>query len=797
MLLWLFCFVDGVKPKPLKRVPVLIAFGVIALVCLLRYWEPDFIERLERMTFDLRARAALRFPTPAANNLGFVFIDEESAKRVALDSSLGYHFGLLWPRQVYGRLIHELSAQHARAVAFDIFFPDLRPDHPPVLMADGTTMESDAFFALQMRLASNVVLAISPDMAPPDLFFTNAVAVGDASADRDSDGVLRRAKAFRIYRRWHPAFRQLEQDPDYAVDLRQARVTRHAIVLPRAAELGDITIALDAQGNFDVADLAGEKLPAGMAAKAKPFTEVRVWHMGVWLAAIELQLDLSSANIDLAHGKITLPGHGGLRRIIPVDHEGYFFINWELPTNSRQLTREPFYALLAQDKLRLAGRTNELSSPWRGKLAVIGSSALLGNNLTDRGATAISEDTLLVSKHWNVANSIITDRFIHRSPLAIDFALITLLGITAALLTWRLRGVFASVAVALVIGGYVALAVRLYIDTRYWLPLVLPVFGACVMIYVCLLTWRVVFEQAERRRTRAVLSTIVSPKIANVLLQAEKLTLQGARREVTVLFADVRDFTEFTDASQERVAEFVRQNGLEGSAAESCFDDQARETLATINQYLGVVADIVLEHDGVWDKFIGDCVMAFWGAPNPDRRHALACVRAAIAAQRAIDDLNRQRAEENEKRRLENQARVAAGLAPRPMLAVLYLGTGINSGMVTVGLMGSEIKGVARQGNYTVFGREVNLASRLEGASGRGRVFISQSTYQHLQRDDPALASTCIRLDKPITLKGFRQPVAVYEVPWGSRQVSFPEAQPPGAASDTNSIPLCQGSNPG
>ena len=359
-----------------------------------------------------------------------------------------------------------------------------------------------------------------------------------------------------------------------------------------------------------------------------------------------------------------------------------------------------------------------------------------------------------------------TGRFIRRAPLGLDLALIAVLGSLAAALTWRLRVLSATGAVAGLIAVYVLFAVALYVETRFWLPLVLPVLGACFMTYVCLVTWRVVFEQAERRRTRAVLSTIVSPKIANVLLQAEQLTLQGARREITVLFADVRGFTEFTDASQERVAELVRQNHLDATAAEACFDEQARETLNTINQYLGVVADKVLELDGTLDKFIGDCVMAFWGDPNPDRRHATGCVRAAIDAQRAVDELNRLRAEENLKRESENQARVAAGLPPQPPLPILVLGTGINSGMATVGLMGSEVKGVARQGNYTVFGREVNLASRLEGASGRGRIFISQATYEHLQRDDPALAATCIPLDKPITLKGFRNPVPVYEVPW-------------------------------
>jgi len=111
--------------------------------------------------------------------------------------------------------------------------------------------------------------------------------------------------------------------------------------------------------------------------------------------------------------------------------------------------------------------------------------------------------------------------------------------------------------------------------------------------------------------------------------------------------------------------------------------------------------------------------------------------------------------------RSENQSRVAAGLDPKPLLPVLLLGTGINTGMANAGLMGS----VEKMKNYTVFGREVNLASRLEGLSGRGRIFISQATYEHLRRDDPALAATCV-LQDPQKVKGIAILLQVYEVPW-------------------------------
>jgi adenylate cyclase len=280
-----------------------------------------------------------------------------------------------------------------------------------------------------------------------------------------------------------------------------------------------------------------------------------------------------------------------------------------------------------------------------------------------------------------------------------------------------------------------------------------------------LVTYRVVIEQQERRRVRSVFSRIVSPEVVNELLGAEKLALGGARREVSVLFADVRGFTDLTDELQARAAKHVKQQGLTGGAAEAYFNEAARETLDTVNPYLALVADVVKQHHGTLDKYIGDCAMAFWGAPIPDDQHARHCVQAAIEAQRAILELNRQRTEQNGQLEQRNRARAAAGLPPAPSLATLTLGMGINTGYVTVGLMGSEDHLL----NFTVFGHEVNLASRLEHEAGRGSILISEATFAQLQRGDPALARRCVPL-KPVMVKGIRDAVKIYEVTWHSEE---------------------------
>jgi class 3 adenylate cyclase/CHASE2 domain-containing sensor protein len=768
-----------VKLKPVKRVPLLITLSVVALVGFIRWLHWDLFEKFECITYDMRAREALRFPHSVATNLGFVSIDEASLRYVHTNRGLGrVGFGLYWPRQIFGRLVDELKEQGAKAVAMDVIFGDLRPDHPSVEMANGRpNIDSDVFFAIQLQRASNAILAVTKDVAPPALFRTNAMALGDIETDKDSDGVLRRALAFRIYTNWHSAFRQVAADPEYGVDLDKARVEAGQVVLARSPDLGDIKIPLDQEGNFDVADIGGTDLPAGQSGKAKPFTLQRRWHMGVVLAAQELNLDLDQAQVDLAQGRIELRGPAGVVRTIPVEPDGSFYIDWCIPPERTSvLTHQPIQALLDQYLRRLKGE-GPFADVWRGKLVVVGSGAVEGNDLVDHGATPLLKDTLLVSKHWNVANSIITDRFVHRAGLGVELALIAFLGFLAGAATWEFPPFRAIGLVALVLIVYIGLAIVLYVRYRYWIPLVFPLAGG-LLANVCLLVWRVVFEQAEQRRVKSIFSKVVSPKIVNELLAAETLSLDGARHEVTVLFADVRGFTEWTDQSQERAAEHVRQHGLIGAGAEAYYDVQARETLHTANLYLGVIADVIKQQDGTVDKFIGDCVMAFWGAPTPNPKHASACVKAAIQAQRAMHDLNQMRAAENQRRQEANPGRVAAGQPELPLLPVLLLGTGINTGPVMAGLMGS---GAAESEslNYTVFGREVNLASRLEGASGRGRIFIGERTLEHLQREDPALAATCIARD-PLTLKGFRAAIKVYEVPW---QKIEGEPQKPSAAT--------------
>ncbi|MBI3875522.1 MAG: adenylate/guanylate cyclase domain-containing protein [Verrucomicrobia bacterium] len=685
-------------PSRRKLIPAGIALVVLALVCAVRLlpakWDFSLFERLELMTFDWRARIALKeslrhLDGGATNEIGVVLVDDSTLRKLN-ERDARYFWPL--PRKLHGQLVHELTAQGAEAVLFDMSFIDLQPDYAETRekIPGKGEMSSDEAFAWQMAQAGSVVLYLPGDRRAqgqvPDLFRTNAAAVGHASKFKDPDDIFRRVPLFFD----HPV-------------------------------------------------------------------NGRVWAMSIVAAARHLRLDLDKAVVE--RNRVILRGPGGVERVIPTDSRGNMFVDWVLPINHPGLQQEQYLRLIEENDLRIK-KGAPVRPQWQNKLVFIGSVAT-GNNVSDRGPTAISAMgtvyNFLTAAVWNTANSILVNRFIHPPSLALELGLIALLTGIAALVSWRLQAVWASVGIVAVAAAYTGLCVWLYVRYRWWLPLVLPVGGALLMTHLSMVSYRVLVEQRQRRSLRR----FVSPNVMELLLRDESLPLGGTRRLVTVFFADLRGFTEFTDTAHAIAVEDVRRRKLDAATTQHALDGAAQETMNTVNLYLAAIVDAVKTYDGTLDKYIGDCVMAFWGAPVDDKRQTLNAVRAAIAAQRAVHKLNAKRRVENESLESTNTTRLARNEAPLPPLTLFEFGVGINTGMATVGFMGSD----THASNYTVFGREVNIASRLEGISGRSRILISEACYERLLQDDSHMAALCTDLGST-AVKGIAKPVHIYEVPW-------------------------------
>jgi adenylate cyclase len=200
-------------------------------------------------------------------------------------------------------------------------------------------------------------------------------------------------------------------------------------------------------------------------------------------------------------------------------------------------------------------------------------------------------------------------------------------------------------------------------------------------------------EQRRRLEIQRAFGQYVSPQVVERLVaHPELLSLGGETRELTILFADIRGFT---------------------SLSETLKDDPQRLN-QVINAVMGPLSDIIVAHGGTIDKYIGDCVMAFWGAPLADPDHAAHAVAAAQAMLAAMDDIN---------------ASLAAAMGDSVELPEIRIGVGVNSGDCVVGNIGSH-----RHFNYSALGDPVNIASRLVGLSKTYGVhlLVGQSTERLL-----------------------------------------------------------------
>ncbi len=221
----------------------------------------------------------------------------------------------------------------------------------------------------------------------------------------------------------------------------------------------------------------------------------------------------------------------------------------------------------------------------------------------------------------------------------------------------------------------------------------------------------VVDDLTEQRRLEAryqMFQRFVSPAVIERLpLDPHELRLGGQRQEITSLFADIRGFTNFSRLHD------------------------PEELVEVLNRYLDVGGKAVLSEEGTLDKILGDCVVAIFNAPLRQEDHVLRAVRAALKIQEGVARLHEQ----------------------MPPDYHLNYGVGINVGDVVVGFIGTS-----QQMNYTAIGSSVNLTSRLQNAAAPGQILLTETAYRRVERYVEARALS------PIEVKGFNEPIPVYEV---------------------------------
>ena len=343
------------------------------------------------------------------------------------------------------------------------------------------------------------------------------------------------------------------------------------------------------------------------------------------------------------------------------------------------------------------------------RIVLIGTSA---TGLADLVTTPMGVSFPGVEVHANLITGMLDGRVVHAPAYAqgVEMLDVLVLGLLMVLGGTWLKPAHAIVVFVLALAATLALNLGLLMGQQLMVPLAAPL--ACLAaVFVFQMAYGFFVEARGKRQISELFANYVPPELVQIMAQdPQAFTMAPVERELTVLFADVRDFTSISEhLSPEALSELI-------------------------NAYLTAMSEVIRDgHQGTLDKYIGDAVMAFWGAPVPNADHAHDAVRAALDMQRAAQRLN--------------QDFLRKGW---PQLSI---GIGLNTGPMRVGDMGSKFRRA-----YTVMGDAVNLGARLEGLTKVYGVdiLIGESTRALLP------AWVCREVDR-VRVKGKDRPVAIYE----------------------------------
>jgi adenylate cyclase len=300
----------------------------------------------------------------------------------------------------------------------------------------------------------------------------------------------------------------------------------------------------------------------------------------------------------------------------------------------------------------------------------------------------------------------------------IDIAIIVILGLGLGYFFGRLKPLYSTLVAIAGVAVFSFVVYFAFAKFGMWLCFVIPA-GTVIANYASITSFRMIFEEREKRKIRKSFSSYVSPGVINLIEKDPKKYFRpgGEMKELTIMFSDIRSFT---------------------TIAEGLTPD---ELVHLLNEYLGEMTEILFKRWGTLDKYIGDAIMGFWGSPFPQDDHAIRGCACALDMIARLEELN-----------FKWEAMRLAGDKGKRQLSI---GIGLNTGPVNVGNMGSD-----RRLAWTVMGDHVNLASRVEGQTKdyRVQIIVGESTY--LQAKDHYVFRD---LDK-IQVKGKLKPVNIYEL---------------------------------
>ncbi len=351
-----------------------------------------------------------------------------------------------------------------------------------------------------------------------------------------------------------------------------------------------------------------------------------------------------------------------------------------------------------------------LREKLEGKFCILGYSA---TSATDIGVNPFESEYMNMGLYASVANTVLTQKFLDETPIWINIIIIIICMFLITLIEARTKSaagiVIGILFLIAVISGLAGLFLLYGIYTDLLSPLI-----SIVLVFTLQISSNLISEGKEKKYIRSAFGQYLSNDVIGELIDdPSKLHLGGREIHMTAMFTDVQKFSTISEQIT------------------------ATELVDLLNIYLTRMSDIILDHQGTIDKFEGDAIICFYGAPKEVKDHAVQACRSAILLKKAEQEMN--------------PGLVEAGKTPNPLMTRI----GINTGPMVVGNMGTE-----KKMNYTMMGNAVNLAARLEGVNKQYGIYslISESTY--LETGD---LFTVRMLDR-VRVVGINTPVRLYHL---------------------------------
>jgi adenylate cyclase len=389
---------------------------------------------------------------------------------------------------------------------------------------------------------------------------------------------------------------------------------------------------------------------------------------------------------------------------IPVDERGRMYINFRGPWNT-------FHYYSAYDVISGFKEKPGLDPKkiFKDKIVLVGATAIAIFDMR----TVPFESMPGIEMHANTIDNILHQQAITRPSWYgfFDILFIILLGLILALVLPRVKPLWGTLVTVVLFLGYGFVNYYLFVEKFYSFTILYPL-AELLLLYLGITIYHYALEEKDKRFIKSAFGYYLSPHVIEELTSdPDKLKLGGESKEVTAFFSDIQGFSTISEKLS------------------------PEELVRLLNEYLTEMSDIILNYDGTIDKYEGDAIMAFFGAPIDYPDHARRACLAAIEQQKKLEEMRRVLREQGKDE--------------------LFVRIGLNTGKAVVGNMGS-----LKRMDYTIMGDEVNLASRLEGANKQYQTFImaSEATYkqarEHVEARDLGL----------MRVVGKKKPVRVYEL---------------------------------